>query len=88
VPLKDLLEVLVAGCVQAVLSDAPYLRYSARSESYVGKIVLPLTLQTEPHGIALRDGSPWRKLVDRVLLHGTAAPAWRDLIYRCLGSAD
>jgi polar amino acid transport system substrate-binding protein len=89
VPLKDLLAVLLTGRVQAVLSDAPYLRYSARNEPYVGKItVLPLTLQTEPYGIALRDGSPWRKLVDRALLHRTAAPAWRDLIYRYLGSAD
>ena len=89
VPLKNLLEVLLAGRVQAVLSDAPYLRYSARSEPYIGKItVLPLTLQTEPYGIALRDGSPWRKLVDRALLHRTAAPAWRDLIYRYLGSAN
>jgi len=89
VPLKDLLEVLLAGRVQAVLADAPYLRYTARSEAYAGKItVLPQTFQTEPYGIALRDGSPWRKLVDRALLHRIAAPAWRDLIYRYLGSAD
>jgi len=89
VPLKDLLKVLLAGRVQAVLADAPYLRYTARSEAYAGKItVLPQTFQTEPYGIALRDGSPWRKLVDRALLHRIAAPAWRDLIYRYLGSAD
>ena len=89
VPLKDLLEVLVAGRVQAVLSDAPYLRYTARSEAYAGKItVLPQTFQTEQYGIALRDGSPWRKLADRALLHRIAAPAWRELIYRYLGNAD
>jgi len=89
VPLKDLLEALLTGRAQAVLSDAPYLRYVARSEPYAGKItVLPQTLQTEPYGIALRDGSPWRKPVDRALLHRIAAPAWRDLIYHYLGSAE
>jgi polar amino acid transport system substrate-binding protein len=89
VPLKDLLEALLTGRAQAVLSDAPYLRYVARSEPFAGKItVLPQTLQTEPYGIALRDGSPWRKPVDRALLHRIAAPPWRDLIYHYLGSAE
>jgi polar amino acid transport system substrate-binding protein len=89
VPLKDLLDVLLAGRVQAVLGDAPFLRYYARSERYAGKItVLPQTFQMEPYGIALRDGSPWRKPVDRVLLQRIATPAWRDLIYRYLGSAE
>jgi polar amino acid transport system substrate-binding protein len=89
VPLKDLLEVLLTGRAQAVLSDAPALRYIARSERYAGKItVLPQNFQTEPYGIALRDGSPWRKPVDRALLHRLADPAWRELIYRYLGSTE
>jgi polar amino acid transport system substrate-binding protein len=89
VPLKDLLEVLLTGRAQAVLGDAPFLRYVARSEPYEGKItVLPQTLETEQYGIALRDGSPWRKPVDRALLHRIAAPAWPDLIYHYLGSAE
>jgi polar amino acid transport system substrate-binding protein len=86
---KDLLEVLLTDRAQAVLGDTPSLRYVARSGPYAGKItVLPLTLQTELYGIALRDGSPWRKPVDRALLHRIAAPAWRDLLYRYLGSTD
>jgi polar amino acid transport system substrate-binding protein len=89
VPLKDLLEVLLSGRAQAVLSDAPALRYIARSEPYAGKItVLPQTFQVEPYGIALRDGSPWRKPVDRALLHRLASPAWRDLVYRYLGATE
>ena len=89
VPLKDLLGLLLTGRVQVALGDAPVLRYIARSEPYAGKItVLPQTLQTEPYGIALRDGSPWRKPVDRSLLHRLATPAWRDLIYRYLGSTE
>ena len=89
VPLKDLLQLLLTGRVQVALGDAPVLRYIARNEPYAGKItVLPQTLQTEPYGIALRDGSAWRKPVDRALLHRTAAPAWRDLIYHYLGSPD
>jgi polar amino acid transport system substrate-binding protein len=89
VPLKDLLEVLLTGRAQVAVGDAPFLRYVARSEPYEGKItVLPLTLQTEQYGIALRDGSPWRKPVDRALLHRIATPAWQDLIYRYLGSTE
>jgi polar amino acid transport system substrate-binding protein len=89
VTLKDLPEVLLTGRAQAVLADAPSLRYLARSEPYTGKItVLPQTFQTEPYGIALRDGSPWRKAMDRALLHRIAAPAWRDLIYLYLGNTE
>ena len=71
------------------LADAPTMRYVARSETYAGKItVLPQTFQIEPYGIALRDGSPWRKPVDRALLHRLASPAWRDLVYRYLGAVE
>jgi polar amino acid transport system substrate-binding protein len=89
IPPKELLEVLLTGRVQAVLGDAPTLRYVARSEPYAGRItVLPQTFQIEPYGIALRDGSPWRKPVDRALLHRLDSPAWRDLLYRYLGSSE
>lgn len=84
-----LLEVLQSGRAQAVLGDAPPLRYFTRSEAYAGKMtVLPLIVQTEPYGIALRDGSPWLKPVDRALLHRIETPEWRDLLYRYLGSAE
>jgi polar amino acid transport system substrate-binding protein len=83
------LEAVLQGQVQAVLADAPNLRYLARSERYAGKItVLPQTFQIEQYGIALRDGSPWRKPIDRVLLYRLDSPAWRELVYRYLGSAE
>jgi polar amino acid transport system substrate-binding protein len=86
---KELFDALLSGRVQAVLADAPTLRYLARSEAYVGKVtVLPQIFQAEPYGIALRDGSPWRKPIDRALLHRLEAPAWRDLLYRYLGSVE
>ena len=86
---KEMLDVLLTGRAQAVLGDAPVLRYLARREPYTGKItVLPQTFQTEPYGIALRDGSPWRKPVDRALLHRLESPEWKDLIYRYLGNTE
>ena len=89
IPQNELFPALLTGRVQAVLADAPTLRYVARSETYAGKItVLPQTFQVEPYGIALRDGSPWRKPVDRALLHRLASPAWRDLVYRYLGATE
>jgi polar amino acid transport system substrate-binding protein len=89
VPPKDLIDVLLTGRAQAVLGDAPTLRYAARSEAYAGRItVLPQTFQIESYGIALRDGSPWRKPVDRALLHRLASPEWQDLVYRYIGSPE
>ncbi len=89
VPPKDLIEVLFTGRAQAVLGDAPTLRYAARSEAYAGRItVLPQTFEIESYGIALRDGSPWRKPLDRALLHRLASPEWQDLVYRYIGSAE
>ena len=89
IPQKEMLDVLLTGRAQAVLGDAPVLRYVARREPYTGKItVLPQTFQMEPYGIALRDGSTWRKSVDRALLHRLASPEWRDLIYRYLGNTE
>jgi polar amino acid transport system substrate-binding protein len=86
---KDLIEVLFTGRAQAALGDVPTLRYVARSEAYAGRItVLPQTFEIESYGIALRDGSPWRKPVDRALLHRLASPEWRDLLYRYLGSVE
>ena len=88
VPLKDLLEVLLTGRAQAVLSDAPALRYIARSERYAGKItVLPQNFQTKPYGIALRDGSPWRRSVDCALRPGLRIRRART-DYRYLGSTE
>ena len=89
VPPKELLPTLLSGRVQAVLGDAPFLRYGARGDAYVGKVtVLPQTLQVEPYGIALRENSPWRRAIDRAMLHRLADPAWRDLLYRYLGTAE
>jgi polar amino acid transport system substrate-binding protein len=89
VPLKDLLQVLLTGRAQAVLTDATPLRYIARSEPYAGKItVLPQIFQKESYGIALRNGSPWLKPVNRALLRRLEDPAWRDLVYRYVGSAE
>jgi ABC-type amino acid transport substrate-binding protein len=86
---KELLPTLLSGRVQAVLGDAPFLRYGARGDAYVGKVtVLPQTLQVEPYGIALRENSPWRRAIDRAMLHRLADPAWRDLLYRYLGTAE
>jgi polar amino acid transport system substrate-binding protein len=88
-PMGDLLESVLQGRVQAVLADAPNLRYVARSERYAGKItVLPQTFQIEQYGIAMREGSPWRRPIDRALLHRLASSAWRDLVYRYLGSTE
>jgi ABC-type amino acid transport substrate-binding protein len=89
VPLKDLLEVLLTGQAQAALVDETPLRYIARSEPYAGKItVLPQIFQKESYGIALRNGSPWLKPVNRALLRRLEDPAWRDLVYRYIGRAE
>jgi ABC-type amino acid transport substrate-binding protein len=38
------------------------------------------------YAFALREGSPLREAINRVLLRKIHEPAWNDLLYRYLGS--
>jgi polar amino acid transport system substrate-binding protein len=82
----DLFAALKDGKIQAVLYAEPYLRYEIRNR-YPGQFtVFPLNVDTELYAFAVREGSPLREPINRVLLRKIHEPAWESLLYRYLGS--
>jgi polar amino acid transport system substrate-binding protein len=82
----QLFEALKHGKIQAVVYDEPFLRYVTRTE-YPGQFtVVPLDVDPQLYAFALREGSPLRESINRVLLRKIHEPAWSDLIYHYLGS--
>lgn len=87
-PRAELFEALKKGKIQAIVYDAPFLRYEGRSQ-YPGQFtVLPLNLDPQPYAFAVREGSPLRESINRVLLRKIHEPAWRDLLYHYLGTSE
>jgi polar amino acid transport system substrate-binding protein len=78
IPFGELVDSVSRGKVQAVVSDEPLLRYAARNQPQI--VVIPLNLNTELYGFALREGSQLRESVNRVLLQKIHEPAWANLV--------
>lgn len=86
-PRGGLFEALEKGTIQAVVYDEPFLRYVVRTQ-YPGKFeVIPLNADPQLYAFALREGSPLREPINRVLLRKIHEPAWSDLLYHYLGSS-
>jgi polar amino acid transport system substrate-binding protein len=81
----DLFEALKKGRIQAILYDEPVLRYVVRNQYPDQFTVLPLNLDTQLYAFALREGSPLRESINRILLRKIHEPAWLDLLHRYLG---
>ena len=79
------LQVLVAGEVDAVVYDAPILRYLVNKELRAPLRVLPRVFEPQSYAIALPPGSTLREPINRLVLRRTSEPEWRDLLYRYLG---
>lgn len=81
----DLFKALAERKIQVVLYDEPFLRYVVRTQYPDQFTVLPLNLDTQLYAFAVRESSPLREPINRVLLRKIHEPAWRDLLYRYLG---
>lgn len=80
----QLFEALKKGKIQAVFYDEPFLRYVIHNQ-YQGQFtVVPLNLDTQLYAFAVREGSPLREPINRVLLRKIHEPAWHDLLYHYL----
>ena len=86
--LQQALDALDRGAVDAVLYDAPILRYRVREEYAERLDVLPGSFERQDYGIALTSGSPHRELINRALLASLQEPAWGELLYRYLGKRE
>ncbi len=79
------LAALKAGKVQALVYDAPILRYYIH-QNYIGSLeVLPYRLLRQEYGIALRPNSPLREPINVVLLQKIREKTWQDKLSQYLG---
>ena len=79
------LAALKEGTIQALVYDAPILRYYIH-QNYIGTLeVLPYRLQRQEYGIALQAKSPLREQINVVLLQKIREKAWQDRLSQYLG---
>ena len=79
------LDALVRGEQDAVVYDAPLLRYLANRELKGQVTVLPRVFARQTYAIALPQESPWRERINQAVLRETASDEWAELIERYLG---
>ncbi len=79
------IQALAKSEIDAVVYDAPLLRYLAIT-AFKGTIeVLPGTFDRQDYGIALPEGSALREPINRALLETIRSNEWQDVLYRYLG---
>ena len=79
------LAALKEGKIQALVYDAPILRYYIH-QNYIGFLeVLPYRLQRQEYGIALQPNSPLREQINVTLLQKIREKAWQDKLSQYLG---
>jgi polar amino acid transport system substrate-binding protein len=74
-----------AGLIEALVYDAPILRYLIHHEFQGGLEVLPHTFYRDDYGIALPKGSSLRKPINVVLLAKIQGREWQDNLHRYMG---
>jgi polar amino acid transport system substrate-binding protein len=79
---------LAADRVDAVVYDAPLLRWDIQ-QHYRGKLkVLPLVLERQDYAFALPTGSRLREPIDTSLLQRINAPDWPQRVKKAFGEAS
>lgn len=79
------LNALEQGEIKAFVYDIPALRYAIK-QHFLGKLeILPENYSQENYGIALRDNSPYRKVINKVLLEKIREQQWQGILYKYLG---
>jgi polar amino acid transport system substrate-binding protein len=70
--------------IGAIVYDEPILRYAIQSRYPGNYAVLPLQLDRELYGFALKEGSSLREPLNRIILQKIHQPAWQKLVGRYL----
>jgi len=79
------LSMVADGRIEAVVYDAPMLKFVVNNEHRDRLMVLPWTFQQQEYAVALADDSDWREPMNRVLLELRNDPQWLDVRFRYLG---
>ena len=85
IDVEEGLDVLAKGNVDAVVYDAPILKYLIHQKHSEDLIILPRTFDPQYYAIALSQGSELREYVNRSMLNMLQEPWWREKINRYLG---
>ena len=85
--LEDSLKNLANGKTDAVVYDAPLLKYLANQEFPKRTQVLSGTFERQDYAIALPAGSKLREPINRELLDIINSDEWQDVVSRYLGEA-
>jgi polar amino acid transport system substrate-binding protein len=83
--IDDALAALTREEIDAVVYDAPILRYEVRRGFNDQLSVLASTFERQYYGIALPSGSPLREPLNRAVLAHIATPEWQSTLQRYLG---
>lgn len=79
------LTALKSGELEAVVYDAPILKYQITQDFGNELAVLPMQFETQHYGIGLPTGSTLREPINQSLLKTTSDPDWQNTLYRYLG---
>ena len=79
---------LDAGKVDAVVYDAPLLRWKIRQQYENSLRVLPFTLERQDYAFALPTGSRLREGIDTSLLQRINSPDWKKWLEAYFGRQD
>ncbi len=82
----DALNALANGKIDAVVYDAPILKFLIKSNNFTGKLkVLRTNLQPQHYGFSLPYNSEIREQVNQVLLAKVQESEWQDVIFNYFG---
>ena len=79
------LDSLVANECDAVVYDAPILRYQTYQKYSGEAFVLKNTFERQNYAFALPTDSPLRESINRVLLRKTSSPSWEEVLATYFG---
>jgi polar amino acid transport system substrate-binding protein len=84
----QLLPALEKGKIDAVINDGPILSYEIHTQYPDELVVLPIHLDEEFYGFAVKEGSSLREPINRSLLERLAEPHWHDIVRQYLGEYE
>ncbi len=82
------LAALEKGSVDAVIYDAPLLRWEIRQRFRRSLQILPLILERQDYAFALPDASPLREPIDASVLEAINSPDWQARVAAYLGNGE
>ncbi|MGI8908219.1 MAG: transporter substrate-binding domain-containing protein [Candidatus Sumerlaeaceae bacterium] len=83
---KDGLQAVKDKKIEVLVHDAPMLEYSIKNDFPDSELsVLPETFSPQSYSIALPEGSPYREIINRLLIRRTSDLGWQKSVASTLG---